>query len=81
VYNDASTPRIIRRLTTLFFILADKKVRRGTRCDRTKQEGADTCPCVVIPVGFAAGKSRTQPGFRRNYNATADETLSPNRFR
>jgi hypothetical protein len=30
--------------------------------------------------GFAAGESRTPAGFRRSYNTTADETLSPGGF-
>ena len=30
--------------------------------------------------GFVASKSRTLDGFRRGYNATADETLSPDGF-
>jgi IS4 transposase len=30
--------------------------------------------------GFAVGESRTLAGFRRSYNATVDETLSPGGF-
>ncbi|MDL0131929.1 hypothetical protein PNP59_13515, partial [Halobacterium salinarum] len=30
--------------------------------------------------GFAAGESRTLAGFRRCYNSTADETISPGGF-
>jgi len=30
--------------------------------------------------GFAAGESRTLAGFRRSYNSTADETISPGGF-
>lgn len=30
--------------------------------------------------GFAAGESRTLAGFRRSYNTTADETISPGGF-
>jgi len=30
--------------------------------------------------GFAAGESRTLAGFRRSYNSTADETISPSGF-
>jgi len=30
--------------------------------------------------GFAAGESRTLTGFRRSYNSTADEPISPGGF-
>jgi len=30
--------------------------------------------------GFAAGESRTLAGFRRSYNSTADESISPGGF-
>jgi len=30
--------------------------------------------------GFAAGENRTLAGFRRSYNSTADETISPSGF-
>jgi hypothetical protein len=38
---------------------------------------------VTTPEGggsFAAGESRTLAGFRRSYNATADEPISPSGF-
>jgi len=34
----------------------------------------------ALVFGFAAGESRTLAGFRRSYNSTADETLSPGGF-
>ncbi|GGK79112.1 hypothetical protein GCM10009067_34270 [Haloarcula sebkhae] len=34
----------------------------------------------ALVFGFAAGESRTLAGFRRSYNATADETISPGGF-
>jgi putative transposase len=34
----------------------------------------------VFVFGFAAGESRTLAGFRRCYNSTADETISPGGF-
>ncbi len=34
----------------------------------------------ALVFGFAAGESRTLAGFRRSYNSTADETVSPGGF-
>jgi len=37
-------------------------------------------PVWALAFGFAVGERRTLAGFRRSYNPTADETLSPGGF-
>jgi len=47
-----------------------------------EREGKLQIPVLVwaLVFGFAAGESRTLAGFRRSYNSTADETISPGGF-
>ena len=47
-----------------------------------ERDGKLQIPVLVwaFVFGFAAGESRTLAGFRRSYNSTADETLSPGGF-
>ena len=47
-----------------------------------EREGKLQIPVLVwaLVFGFAAGESRTLAGFRRNYNSTANETISPGGF-
>jgi putative transposase len=63
----------MRRLTTLLPSQFLGVVER----DRDLQ-----IPVLVwaLVFGFAAGESRTLAGFRRSYNSTADETISPGGF-
>lgn len=71
--NSPSSPRIMRRLTTLFPTEFPGVVNR---------EGKLRIPVLVwaLVFGFAAGESRTLAGFIRSYNSTADETISPGKF-
>jgi putative transposase len=50
--------------------------------DVVKREGKLQIPVLVwaLVFGFAGGESRTLAGFRRSYNSTADETISPGGF-
>jgi len=80
VYDNGSSSRIMRRLTTLFpsEFLEDHAEELGVvERDRDLQ-----IPVLVwaLVFGFAAGESRTLAGFRRSYNATADESISPGGF-
>ncbi len=47
-----------------------------------KRESKFQIPVLVwvLVFGFAAGESRTLVGFRRSYNSTVDETISPGVF-
>ena len=47
-----------------------------------EREGKLQIPVLVwsLVFGFAAGEDRTLAGFRRSYNSTADETISPGGF-
>jgi len=70
----------MRRLTRLFpseFLEEHAEELGVVERDRKTQ-----MPALVwsFVFGFAAGESRTLAGFRRSYNATADETLSPGGF-
>jgi len=70
----------MRRLTTLFpseFIEEHAEELGVVERDRDLQ-----IPVLVwaLVFGFAAGESRTLAGFRRSYNSTADERLSPGGF-
>jgi len=70
----------MRRLTTLFpsEFLEEHAEELGV----VEREGKLQIPVLVwaLVFGFAAGESRTLAGFRRSYNSTADETLSPGGF-
>ncbi len=70
----------MRRLTTLFpsEFLEEHAEELGV----VEREGKLQIPVLVwaLVFGFAAGESRTLAGFRRSYNSTADETLSPSGF-
>ncbi|MFQ3320182.1 MAG: putative transposase, partial [Natronomonas sp.] len=70
----------MRRLTTLFpseFLEEHAEELGVVERDRDLQ-----IPVLVwaLVFGFAAGESRTLAGFRRSYNSTADETISPGGF-
>jgi len=70
----------MRRLTTLFpsEFLEEHAEELGV----VEREGKLQIPVLVwaLVFGFAAGESRTLAGFRRCYNSTADETISPGGF-
>jgi len=70
----------MRRLTTLFpsAFLEEHAEELGV----VEREGKLQIPVLVwaFVFGFAAGESRTLAGFRRSYNSTADETISPGGF-
>jgi len=80
VHTKASSSRIMRRLTTLFpsAFLEEHAEELGV----VEREGKLQIPVLVwaFVFGFAAGESRTLAGFRRSYNSTADETISPGGF-
>ena len=80
MYNETSSLRILRRLTTLFpsEFLEEHAEELGV----VEREGKLRIPVLVwaLVFGFAAGESRTLAGFRRSYNSTADETISPGGF-
>jgi len=70
----------MRRLTTLFpseFLEEYAEELGVVERDRKLQIPAFVWAFVF---GFAAGESRTLAGFRRSYNSTADETISPSGF-
>ena len=70
----------MRRLTTLFpskFLEEHAEELGVVERDRKLQIPAFLWAFVF---GFAAGESRTLAGFRRSYNSTADETISPGGF-
>jgi len=70
----------MRRLTTLFpseFLEKHAEELGVVERDRKLQIPAFVWAFVF---GFAAGESRTLAGFRRSYNSTADETISPSGF-
>ncbi|ELY59308.1 IS4 family transposase [Natronococcus jeotgali] len=70
----------MRRLTTLFpsEFLEEHAEELGV----VEREGKLEIPVLVwvLVFGFATGESRTLAGFRRSYNSTADETISPGGF-
>lgn len=70
----------MRRLTTLFpsEFLEEHAEELGV----VEREGKLQIPAFVwaFVFGFAAGESRTLAGFRRSYNSTADEAISPGGF-
>ena len=72
-----SSNQIERRLTTLFpsTALEDHAEAVGV----IEREGKLQIPPLVwsFAFGFATGESRTLAAFRRSYNSTADESLSP----
>jgi putative transposase len=78
VSNSASSSRIMRRLTTLFpsEFLEEHAGELGV----VEREGKLPVLVWALVFGFAAGESRTLAGFRRSYNSTADETISPGGF-
>jgi len=80
VSNSASSPRIMRRLTTLF--PSEYLEEHAEELGVVEREGKLQVPVLVwaLVFGFAAGESRTLAGFRRSYNSTADETISPGGF-
>ncbi len=70
----------MRRLTTLFpskFLEEHAEELGVVERDRKLQIPAFVWALVF---GFAAGESRTLAGFRRSYNSTADEPISPGGF-
>ncbi|WP_273836867.1 IS4 family transposase [Halococcus sp. PRR34] len=70
----------MQRLTTLFpsTMLEEHAEELGV----VERDGKLQIPALVwaFVFGFAAGESRTLAGFRRAYNSTADEVLSPGGF-
>jgi len=77
---NGSSSRIMRRLTALFpseFLEEHAEELGVVERDRKLQIPAFVWTFVF---GFAAGESRTLAGFRRSYNSTADETISPSGF-
>jgi putative transposase len=70
----------MRRLTTLFpsEFLEEHAEELGV----VEREGKLQIPVLVwsLVFGFAAGEDRTLASFRRSYNSTADETISPGGF-
>ena len=80
MHTEASSSRLMRRLTTLFpsEFLEEHAEELGV----IEREGKLQIPVLVwaLVFGFAAGESRTLAGFRRSYNSTADETISPGGF-
>jgi FOG: Transposase and inactivated derivatives len=80
VPQDASSSRIVNRLTTLFpsTMLEDHAEEHGV----VEREGKLQIPALVwaFVFGFATGESRTLAAFRRSYNSTADKTLTAGGF-
>ena len=80
MHNEASSSRIVSRLTTLFpsTMLEEHAEELGV----VERDGKFQIPAFVwaFVFGFAAGESRTLAAFRRCYNSTADKTLSPGGF-
>ena len=78
--SDPSSRRIERRLTTLFpsTALEDHAEAVGV----VERDGKIQIPALVwtFVFGSATGESRTLAAFRRSYNSTADEPLSPGGF-
>ena len=77
---DPSSRRIERRLTTLFPSTALKDHAEAVGV--VERDGKLQIPAIVwtFVFGFAVGERRSLAAFRRAYNATADETLSPGGF-
>ncbi|RZV06478.1 putative transposase [Natrinema hispanicum] len=77
MHQAPSSSQIERRLTTLFpsGALEDHAEAVGV----IEREGKFQIPPLVwsFAFGFATGESRTLAAFRRSYNSTADESLSP----
>ena len=75
-----SSRRIERQLTTLFpsTALEDHAEAVGV----VERDSKLQIPALVwtFVFGFATGESRTLAAFRRSYNSTADEPLSPGGF-
>ena len=70
----------MRRLPTLF--PSEFLEEHAEELGMVKREGKPQVPVLVwaLVFGFDAGESRTLAGFRRSYNSTADETISPGGF-
>ncbi len=66
----------MRWLTTLFS--SEHLEKHTEELGVVKQEGK--LQILVLVFDFAAGESRTLAGYRRRYNLTADETISPSGF-
>ena len=77
---EPSSNRIERRLTTLFPSTALEDHAEGLGV--VERDSKFQVPAMVwaLVFGFAASESRTLAAFRRAYNATADEPLSPGGF-
>jgi len=80
VHNSRSSTRIMRRLTTLFpsEFLEEHAEEPGV----VVREGKLQIPVLVWALVFGSRlrRSRTLAGFRRCYNATADEPISSGGF-
>ncbi len=70
----------MRRLTTLF--PSDYLEEHAEELGVIERDGKIQIPVFVwvFVFGFAAGESRTLAGFKRSYNSTSDETISPGGF-
>ena len=70
----------MRRLTTLF--PSEFLEVHAAELGVVERDRKLLIPAFVwaFVFGFAAGESRTLAGFRRFYNSTADETISPGGF-
>ena len=80
MHNNDSSTRIMRRLTILFpskFLKEHAEEIGVVERDRKLQIPAFIWAFVF---GFRLRRGRTLAGFRRCYNSTADETISPGRF-
>jgi len=80
VPQNTSSPRLVHRLTTLFPSAALKA--HAEDHDVIERRSKFQLPALVwtFVFGFANGECRTLAGFRRSYNSTADEPLSPGGF-
>jgi len=77
---NGSSSRIMRRLTTLFPPSSSKSTPRNSAWSNVTASSRSPAFVWAFVFGFAAGESRTLAGFRRSYNSTADETISPSGF-
>ncbi|ELY62440.1 transposase (ISH8) [Natronococcus jeotgali DSM 18795] len=78
--NEASSQDVERRLTNL--LPSEALEAHADSVGVVEREGKLQLPPLVwsFAFGFAAGESRTLAAFRRSYNSTADESLSPGGF-
>ncbi len=81
MHTDTSSSRIMRRLTTLFPYEILEERRRGTRRGhREVEQGVASVTTFPVSCSACAEAPATLAGFRRCYNATADEPISSGGF-